>query len=135
LEAHSSIDKACMTLGLGRSSLVHLPVDDDFAMRPDALERAITEDRSEGRRPIAVVATIGTTSSTSVDPVAAIADIAARERLWLHVDAAYAGVVAIDPALRAPFDGWDRAASIVVNPHKWLWTPVDASLLLRRRLD
>jgi aromatic-L-amino-acid/L-tryptophan decarboxylase len=70
-----------------------------------------------------------------VDPVAAIADIATRERLWLHVDAAYAGAVAIDPGLRAPFAGWERADSIVVNPHKWLWTPVDASLLLSRRLE
>ena len=134
-EAHSSIDKACMTLGLGRSSLVHLPVDEAFAMRPDALERAIAEDRSEGRRPIAVVATIGTTSSTSVDPVAAIADIAARERLWLHVDAAYAGPVALIPERRAPFAGWERADSIVLNPHKWLFTPLDASLLLTRRME
>jgi aromatic-L-amino-acid decarboxylase len=70
-----------------------------------------------------------------VDPVAAIADIADRQGLWLHVDAAYAGAVAIDPGLRAPFRGWERADSIVVNPHKWLWTPVDASLLLSRRLD
>jgi aromatic-L-amino-acid decarboxylase len=134
-EAHSSIDKACMTLGLGRSSLVHLPIDDEYAMRPDALERAIAEDRSTGRRPTAVVATIGTTSSTSVDPVAAIADIAARERVWLHVDAAYAGPVALIPERRAPFSGWERADSIVLNPHKWLFTPLDASLLLTRRME
>jgi aromatic-L-amino-acid decarboxylase len=134
-EAHSSIDKACMTLGLGRASLVRVPVNDRFELRPDALDAAIAADRTAGRLPIAVVATIGTTSSTSVDPVAAIADIAAREGIWLHVDAAYAGAVAIDPGLRASFRGWERADSIVVNPHKWLWTPVDASLLLSRRLD
>ena len=134
-EAHSSIEKACMTLGIGRASLNRIATNERFELRPDALEAAIAADRAAGRRPIAIVATVGTTSSTSVDPVAAIADIAAREDLWLHVDAAYAGVVAIDPALRAPFDGWDRADSIVVNPHKWLWTPVDASLLLSRRLD
>jgi aromatic-L-amino-acid decarboxylase len=134
-EAHSSIDKACMTLGLGRASLVRIPTNDRFELRPDALEAAIAADRSAGRQPIAIVATVGTTSSTSVDPVAAIADIAAREGLWLHVDAAYAGAVAIDPGLRAPFAGWERADSIVVNPHKWLWTPVDASLLLSRRLE
>ena len=99
------------------------------------LERAITEDRSEGRRPIAVVATIGTTSSTSVDPVAAIADIAGREGVWLHVDAAYAGPVALIPERRAPFAGWERADSIVLNPHKWLFTPLDASLLLTRRME
>ena len=133
-EAHSSIEKACMTLGLGRASLVRIPTNDRFELEPAELERAIVDDRAAGRRPIAVVATIGTTSSTSVDPVAAVAEIAEREGLWLHVDAAYAGAVAIDPDLRAPFRGWERADSIVVNPHKWLWTPVDASLLLSRRL-
>ena len=134
-EAHSSIDKACMTLGLGRSALVKIPANDRFELFPDALEAAIAADRAAGLRPIAVVATVGTTSSTSVDPVAAVAAIAGREGLWLHVDAAYAGAVAIDPGLREPFAGWERADSIVVNPHKWLWTPVDASLLLSRRLD
>ncbi|HEY7131411.1 MAG TPA: pyridoxal-dependent decarboxylase [Candidatus Limnocylindrales bacterium] len=134
-EAHSSIDKACMTLGLGRSSLVRVPTNDRFELRVDALREAIAADRAADRRPIAVVATVGTTSSTSADPVASIADVAAAEGLWLHVDAAYAGAVAIDPGLRGPFAGWERADSIVVNPHKWLWTPVDASLLLSRRLD
>ena len=81
------------------------------------------------------MATVGTTSSTSADPVAAVADIAAREGLWLHVDAAYAGVVALLPDRRAPFAGWERADSIVINPHKWLFTPLDASLLLSRRMD
>ncbi len=134
-EAHSSIEKACMTLGLGRASLVRIPTNDRFEMRVDALDDVIAADRAAGHLPIAVVATIGTTSSTSVDPVATIADLAAREGLWLHVDAAYAGAVAIDPGLRAPFAGWERADSIVVNPHKWLWTPVDASLLLSLRLE
>jgi aromatic-L-amino-acid decarboxylase len=133
-EAHSSIEKACMTLGLGRASLVRIPTNDRFELEPAELERAIADDRAAGRRPIAIVATIGTTSSTSVDPVAAVADVAEREELWLHVDAAYAGAVAIDPDLRTAFRGWERADSIVVNPHKWLWTPVDASLLLSRRL-
>ena len=104
-------------------------------MRVDALEAAIAEDTAAGVRPIAVVATLGTTSSTSVDPVAAIADVAARNGLWLHVDAAYAGPVAIIPERRGPFAGWERADSIVVNPHKWLFTPLDASLLLTRRMD
>ncbi|HMA46533.1 MAG TPA: pyridoxal-dependent decarboxylase, partial [Frankiaceae bacterium] len=88
-----------------------------------------------GVQPIAVVATVGTTSTTSIDPVPAVADICAREGLWLHVDAAYAGVVALLPERRTPFAGWDRADSIVVNPHKWLFTPLDASLLLTRRMD
>jgi aromatic-L-amino-acid decarboxylase len=134
-EAHSSVEKACMTLGLGRASLVRIPVNERFELLPDDLAAAITADRAAGLRPIGVVATIGTTSSTSVDPVAAVADITERERLWLHVDAAYAGVVALLPDRRTPFEGWERADSIVVNPHKWLFTPLDASLLLTRRMD
>ena len=134
-EAHSSIEKACMTLGIGRAGVVKVAANDRYEMDVVALERAIAEDRAAGRRPIAIVATIGTTSSTSVDPVPAIADVAAREGLWLHVDSAYAGVVAILPGRRGPFDGWERADSIVVNPHKWLFTPLDASLLLSRRMD
>ena len=134
-EAHSSVEKACMTLGLGRASLVRIPVNDRFEMLPEELATAIAADRAAGLRPIAVVATVGTTSSTSVDPVAAVAGIAEREGLWLHVDAAYAGVVAMLPDRRAPFAGWEGADSIVINPHKWLFTPLDASLLLTRRMD
>jgi aromatic-L-amino-acid/L-tryptophan decarboxylase len=133
-EAHSSIEKACMTLGLGRTSLVRIPVNDRYELRPDELTAAIATDRSVGHRPIAIVATVGTTSSTSADPVEPIAAIAEREGLWLHVDAAYAGAVALIPERRGPFEGWDRADSIVVNPHKWLFTPLDASLLLTRRM-
>jgi aromatic-L-amino-acid/L-tryptophan decarboxylase len=133
-EAHSSIEKACMTLGMGRASLVRIPVDDRYAIRPDALAASIVADRAAGHRPIAIVATIGTTSSTAVDPVAALAEVADREGLWLHVDSAYAGAVAMIPERRGPFAGWERADSIVVNPHKWLFTPLDASLLLTPRL-
>jgi aromatic-L-amino-acid decarboxylase len=133
-EAHSSIEKACMTLGIGRAGLVRVETDETYALRPDVLAGTIAADRAAGHRPIAIVATAGTTSSTSVDPVAAIADITEQERLWLHVDAAYAGAVAIIPERRASFDGWERADSIVVNPHKWLFTPLDASLLLTRRM-
>ena len=133
-EAHSSIEKACGILGLGRSALVRIPTNDRYELVPEALVAAIAADRAAGLRPIAVVATVGTTSSTSVDPVVAIADIAEREDLWLHVDAAYAGVVAMLPERRAPFRGWERADSIVVNPHKWLFTPLGASLLLTRRM-
>ena len=133
-EAHSSVEKACMTLGLGRGSLVRIATNARFEMDPGALAEAIAADRAAGFRPIAVVATVGTTSSTSIDPVASIADAAVREGLWLHVDAAYAGVVAMLPERRVPFDCWERADSIVVNPHKWLFTPLDASLLLTRRM-
>jgi aromatic-L-amino-acid/L-tryptophan decarboxylase len=134
-EAHSSIEKACMTLGLGRESYVKIPVDDEYRLRPELLTSAIAEDRRAGLLPIAIVATLGTTSSTSVDPVAAMAEIAEREGLWLHVDAAYGGAAAILPEMRGLFSGWERADTIVVNPHKWLFTPLDASLLLTRRLD
>ncbi len=133
-EAHSSIDKAAMTIGLGRAGVRRVETDDAYRMDVAALERAIAEDRAAGIRPIAIVATLGTTSSTSVDPVAAIADAAEREGLWLHVDAAYAGPVAMIPERRYLFGGWERADSIVYNPHKWLFTPFDASLLLSRRM-
>ena len=132
-EAHSSIEKACMTLGLGRAGLRRIPVDAEYRMIAPELERAIGEDRAAGWTPCAVVATIGTTGSTSVDPVAEVAAICRREGLWLHVDAAYAGVVALIPQRRAPFAGWEDADSIVVNPHKWLFTPLDCSLYLTRR--
>jgi aromatic-L-amino-acid decarboxylase len=133
-EAHSSIDRACMILGLGRDALVHVPTDEEYRLRPAALEAAIEADRAAGRRPIAVVATLGTTASTSADPMADVAAIAERHQLWLHVDAAYAGVVALLPERRGLFSGWEQADSIIVNPHKWLFTPFDASLFLSRRM-
>jgi len=134
-EAHSSIEKACMTLGLGRIACRRIATDSAYAMQIDALESALAADRAAGRLPIAVVATIGTTSSTAVDPVPAIAEIAAREGLWLHVDGAYGGAAALVPERRGLFSGWERADSIVVNPHKWFFTPLDASLLLSRRMS
>jgi aromatic-L-amino-acid decarboxylase len=133
--AHSSIDKAMILLGLGHRSLRHIEADDRFRMRADALRRAIADDREAGYIPVAVVATIGTTSMTSVDPVREIAGICRSEGVWLHVDAAYAGVTAMIPDLRAHFDGWDEADSIVVNPHKWLFTPMDLSAFFCRRMD
>jgi aromatic-L-amino-acid/L-tryptophan decarboxylase len=134
-EAHSSIEKACMTLGIGRDGLRRIAVDATLAMDAEALGAAIVEDRAAGWLPCAVVATIGTTGSTAIDPVAHVAGIVAGEGLWLHVDAAYAGVVALLPERRRPFAGWERADSIVINPHKWLFTPLDCSLLLTRRMD
>ena len=133
-EAHSSIEKACMTLGIGRAGLVRIPTDDRYELRLDLLRSALADDRAAGRTPIAIVATLGTTGPTSVDPVDAMAGLAEREGVWLHVDAAYAGAIALDPASRAPFKGWERADSVLVNPHKWLFTPFDASLLLTRRM-
>jgi aromatic-L-amino-acid decarboxylase len=103
-------------------------------MEISALRAAIAADEAAGRRPMAIVATLGTTSSTSVDPVAEVAAVAARHGCWLHVDAAYAGAAALLPEYRPLFAGWERADSIVVNPHKWWFTPLDASLLLTRRM-
>ncbi len=133
-EAHSSIEKAAMTLGIGRRNVVRIATDEEFRMRPEALSIAITADLAAGLRPMAIVATLGTTSSTAVDPIGPIADIAAKHGLWLHVDAAYAGFVAMLPERRADFAGWERADSIVINPHKWLFAPIDASLLLTRQM-
>ena len=134
-QAHSSIDKAIMTLGLGHDALARIPADAEFRMRPEALREAIVADRARGVTPLAVVATIGTTSTTSVDPVGPIADICANERLWLHVDAAYAGVAALVPETRDVLAGCDRADSFVVNPHKWLFTPFDLSAFYCRHMD
>jgi len=132
---HSSIDKAALALGFGLESIRRVPVDDRFAMRPSELAEMIPADRARGDLPVAIVATVGTTSSTSIDPVGEVASIAARERVWLHVDAAYAGVMAILPAWRHILDGAEDADSLVVNPHKWLFTPFDLSALYCRRMD
>ena len=104
-----------------------------FQMRPGALRAAIEEDEREGIRPVAVCAVAGTTSTTSFDPLEEIAEICRDSGIWLHVDAAYAGPAAIAPELRPLFAGWEHADSIVVNPHKWLFTPIDCSLLYCRR--
>jgi len=104
-------------------------------MRPDALAAAIADDRRDGVTPLAVVATVGTTAVTSVDPVPTIADLCERERLWLHVDAAYAGAAAMVPGREDTLAGCDRATSFVVNPHKWLFTPFDLSAFYCRRMD
>jgi aromatic-L-amino-acid decarboxylase len=134
-QAHSSIDKAVILLGLGHDSLRKIPADADFRMRPEALAQAMAEDRAAGTSPMAVVATVGTTSTTSVDPVPAIADLCAREGTWLHVDCAYGGSAAIVPEYRHILDGVERADSMVVNPHKWLFTPFDLSAFYCRRMD
>jgi aromatic-L-amino-acid/L-tryptophan decarboxylase len=132
---HSSIDKSVLLLGLGLDAIRRVRVDEHLAMRPDALRAAIDDDRSQGHLPVAVVATVGTTSSTAVDPVEAIANVCRDTRVWLHVDAAYAGVMAIVPSYRHILAGAERADSLVVNPHKWLFTPFDLSALYCRRMD
>ena len=126
-QAHSSIEKGAIVLGLGQEGVRKIPVDSEFRMRPEALAAVIREDRAAGWLPFCVVATVGTTSTTSVDPLPAIADICAAQKLWLHVDAAYAGPAAIVPEYRPLMAGWERADSVVLNPHKWLFTPVECS--------
>jgi aromatic-L-amino-acid decarboxylase len=133
--AHSSVDKAVILLGLGHDALTRIPADAEFRMQPELLAKAIAADRAAGLLPIAVIATVGTTSSTSVDPVDAIGGICAREGVWLHVDAAYAGVAAMVPGYEWILRGAGQADSIVVNPHKWLFTPFDLSVLYCRRMD
>ena len=132
---HSSIDKAVLTLGLGLEAIRRVPTDARYAMRPDALAACIAEDRAAGHRPVAVVATVGTTSSTSIDPVAPIAAVCTDAKVWLHVDASYAGVMAMVPAWRHILEGAGAADSLVVNPHKWLFTPFDLSAFYCRRMD
>jgi aromatic-L-amino-acid decarboxylase len=133
--ANSSVDKAALAAGVGLANIRHVPSDDEFRMRADALERTIVEDLLAGKKPFCVVPTIGTTSTSSVDPVGTIARIARQHGLWLHVDAAYAGPAAILEEHRHILDGTAAADSLVVNPHKWLFTPVDLSALYTRRPD
>ena len=133
--AHSSIEKAALALGFGATGVVKIESDHKFRMRVDALEAAIARDRKAGALPCAISATVGTTSTASVDPVAAIGPIAKREKMWLHVDGAYAGSATICPEYRFLWDGIEFADSIVVNPHKWLFTPIDCSVLYTNRPD
>lgn len=134
-QTHSSIDKAVLLLGLGQRSLVKIPTNERFEMDAEELSQAIADDKSRGYLPFCVVATIGTTSTSSIDPVDKIADICERNNIFLHVDAAYAGSAAIVPEFQTYFKGWKRADSIVLNPHKWLFTPFDLSVLYVKDLD
>ena len=133
--AHSSVEKGAMAIGIGRENVRKIPVDAEFRMRTAALRDAIEADLAAGLKPFCVVATVGTTSSASVDPVAEIVEVAEKYGLWLHVDAAYAGSAAILPERRSILDGVERAHSLVLNPHKWLFTPSDLSVFYTRRPD
>lgn len=131
-QAHSSVDKAAITLGFGREGVIRVASDENFRMSSEALRAAILADREEGILPLGVIPTLGTTSTTSVDPVAEIVGLAREFDMWVHVDAAYGGPAAAVPELRPLFAGWEEADSIVVNPHKWLFTPIDCSVLYMR---
>lgn len=127
--AHSSVDKAALALGIGTDHVRHIATDGAFRMDPAALEAAIVQDLDQGVRPMAVVATVGTTAVTSVDPLPALAEVCARRGAWLHVDGAYGAAAGAVPELRWVLEGASRADSLVVNPHKWLFVPVDCSVL------
>jgi aromatic-L-amino-acid decarboxylase len=132
-QAHSSIEKAMVVLGLGEANVVRVPSDAAFRLDVAALRRAMQEDAEAGYRPMAVVATVGTTSTASVDPVAAIADVCRGHGAWLHVDAAYGGALALLPEKCWVMDGAEHADSVIVNPHKWMFVPLDFSVLFVRR--
>jgi aromatic-L-amino-acid/L-tryptophan decarboxylase len=140
-QAHSSVAKAAITLGIGRDGVSLLPTDDAYRMDVAALEAALEADLRAGIRPLAIVPTVGTTSTTSVDPVPAIADVRDRAAarlgapIWLHVDGAYGGMMALCDEYRFVLDGVERADSFVTNPHKWLFTPIDCSTLFVRDVE
>ncbi len=132
-QAHSSVEKAVITLGLGRDSFRAVPVDAGFRMDAVALRRLIESDLARGLLPAAVVATVGTTATTSIDPVIEIAELCRKHHIWLHVDAAHGGTMAVVPEWRGVLAGAELADSLVVNPHKWLFTQLDCSVLYTSR--
>jgi len=131
-EAHSSVDKAVMIAGLGLDNLRKIPSDEKFALRPEALAAAIQADVAAGARPLAVVATLGTTGVGGIDPLRKIGEICHAHRLWLHADAAWAGSALLLPECRAMMDGAELADSFVFNPHKWMLTNFDCSVFYVR---
>jgi aromatic-L-amino-acid/L-tryptophan decarboxylase len=134
-QSHWSIEKGAISIGIGKENVRNVPVDSEFRMRPDVLQQMIDADLGAGLRPCCVTATVGTTSTTSVDPVPVIADICERHKLWLHIDAAYGGAAAVAPEFRWAFEGCERADSMVMNPHKWLQVPMDCSVFYTSRPD
>jgi aromatic-L-amino-acid decarboxylase len=129
---HSSAEKAALTLGFGRENVRRIPVDDCFRMRADLLEQAIQDDIGRGKRPCCIVASVGSTSTSAIEPIPEIADIAERYKVWLHVDAAYGGPAAVVPEMRHILNGAERAHSLILNPHKWLYVSIDCSVLYTR---
>jgi aromatic-L-amino-acid decarboxylase len=134
-QAHSAAEKAAITLGIGEENVVRVSSDDEFRMDVNLLGKAIVQDRQKGFQPLAVVATVGTTSTASVDPIPEIAKICRDEKMWLHIDGAYGGAFAMLPEYEWVSNGWEIADSIVINPHKTLFVPLDFSVLYVRDLE
>ncbi len=134
-EVHDVNHRAADMLGLGTQALRTIPVDDHLRMRTARLRKAIAEDRAQGFIPVAVVGTAGTVATGAIDPLEEIADVCAEERLWFHVDGAYGGVAALTDALRPLFAGIERADSVALDPHKWLYTPHSGGAIVVRDLS
>ena len=134
-QAHNSAEKSALLLGFGRDNIRRIAVDEQFRMRPDLLENALAEDKAAGKTPCCIVASVGSTGTSAIEPVSAIADIAERYGAWLHVDAAYGGSAAVMPEHRHILDGVERAHSIIINPHKWLYVGFDCSVMYTRFPD
>jgi aromatic-L-amino-acid/L-tryptophan decarboxylase len=131
-ETHHSVAKAAVLLGIGRDHVREVPVDAAFRMRADALEAMIEEDVRDGHQPFFVAGTAGTVGTGAIDPLGALADVAERHGLWFHVDASYGGFAALVPALRSKLSAFARADSIALDPHKWLYLPLDCGCVLYR---
>src|SRR5438270_1038213 len=134
-QAHSAAEKAAIALGIGEENVVRIPSDNQFRMDVNSLGRSVAQDRQKGVHPTAVVATVGTTATASVDPIPDIAKICKKEKMWLHIDAAYGGGFAMVPEYEWLRDGWDLADSVVINPHKTVFVPLDFSVLYVRDLE
>ena len=134
-QAHSAAEKSAIALGIGEENVRRVPSDNEFRMEISTLRRMIAQDRQEAFQPLAVVATVGTTSSASVDPIPEIAKICREEKMWLHIDGAYGGAFTMMPEYKWVSRGWEMADSIVVNPHKTLFVPLDFSVLYVRDLE
>src|SRR5437773_6393750 len=134
-QAHSAAEKAAITLGIGEENVIRVSSDDEFRMNVALLRETIAQDRQDGFHPLAVVATVGTTSTANVDPIPEIAKICQEEKMWLHIDGAYGGAFAMLPEYKWVSEGWEMADSIVINPHKTLFVPLDFSVLYVRDLE
>lgn len=132
-QAHSSIDRAALTLGIGLDNVVKISCDPAYRLRPSLLEKAIVADRARGYLPVFLCGTVGTTSTTSIDPIEEMGEICRRQGLWFHLDAAYAGFAAIIPEVKKRIGDFSVADSLVVNPHKWLFSPMEVTCLFCRR--